>query len=440
MTNDLTKSTENKISYEEAVSYLYSLQKYGINFGLSKTANLLKAFGNPHGRMKFIHVAGTNGKGSVAAMLESILMRSGLKVALYTSPHLVRFTERFRINGQEIEPEEVAALVAELRDVIHPTEPPTFFEVTTAMALLHFSRQKPDVSIMEVGMGGRLDATNVIRPMVAAITNISLEHQAFLGPRLSDIAREKAGIIKRGVDLVTAAIQPEVVNLFRATCEAKKAPFWRVGKDVRYRRHGSKFHYFGFRRVEKDLELGLFGRHQFRNAALALAVIEVMEKKGFAVSSDSIREGLRRARWVGRMQVVSKEPLTILDGAHNPGAMRTLAGSLMEAFPGRRLILVLGIMGDKDIAKIMREIVPLADRVIFTRPEYYRAATPETLMQGAGRLKKRGQIVTPISEALETAKRLAGPRDMVLVTGSLFTVGEAMAALDPEQYKPDNLR
>jgi dihydrofolate synthase/folylpolyglutamate synthase len=429
-----------KISYEEAVQYLYSLQKYGIKFGLSKTSNLMKALGNPHRELKYIHIAGTNGKGSVAAMLESILMRSGLKVALYTSPHLVRFTERFRVNGGEIEPAQVAALVAEVRGVIHPAEPPTFFEVTTAMALTWFARERPDICIMEVGMGGRLDATNVIRPMITVITNISPEHQVFLGPRLIDIAREKAGIIKRGVDLVTAATQHQVLSLFEGSCEAKKALLWRVGKDIRYRKHGSGFNYYGFRRIEKGLQLGLLGRHQFRNAAVAIAVIELLEKKGFRVSSDHIREGLKRPDWPGRMQVVSRDPLIILDGAHNPDAMRTLADSMRETFRWRHLILVLGVMSDKDIAKIMQEILPLAGHVIFTRPEYYRAATAETLMQEAEPLRKKGEIVTPIAEALKKARRMAGNKDVILVTGSLFTVGEAMACLNPEGYRPDNLR
>ena len=211
----------NKVSYKEAVQYLYGLQKYGIKFGLSRTSNLLKAFGNPHRRQRYIHIAGSNGKGSVAAMLETILIKSGLKVGFYSSPHLVRFTERFRINGQEIAPDTAAAIAGELIDVIKPGHPPTFFEVTTAMALIYFAREKVDISIMEVGMGGRLDATNVIRPVVSVITNISLEHQFFLGSRLMDIAKEKAGIIKRGVDLVTAATQPSVIRLFESICEEK---------------------------------------------------------------------------------------------------------------------------------------------------------------------------------------------------------------------------
>jgi dihydrofolate synthase/folylpolyglutamate synthase len=238
----------NTLSYREAVQYLYSLQKYGIKFGLSKTANLLKAFGNPHRGQSYVHIAGSNGKGSVAAMVESVLMKSGLRVGFYSSPHLVRFTERFRINGQEIAPKKAAAIVGELIKVIKPGQHPTFFEAVTAMALIYFARENVDISIIEVGMGGRLDATNVIRPIVTAITNISLEHQFFLGSRLLDIAKEKGGIVKTGVDLVTAANQPSIIRLFESICETKKASFWRVGKDVRYRSNGSKFSYFGLRR------------------------------------------------------------------------------------------------------------------------------------------------------------------------------------------------
>ncbi len=429
-----------KFSYEEAVAYLFGLQKYGIKFGLSKTSNLLRAFGNPHHHGKYIHIAGTNGKGSVAAMLESILMNSGLKVALYTSPHLVRFTERFRINGKEIDRSLAAELVNDLKTVIHPTQPPTFFEVITAMALIHFAREKPDISIMEVGMGGRLDATNVIRPMVSVITNISLEHQFFLGRRLTDIAREKAGIIKPGIDLVTAATQPQVIGVFRDTCERRRAPFWRVGKEIRYRSQGAKLHYYGLGRAEKDLEPALMGRHQLRNAALALAVVELLGRGGFAVSSEHIREGLKQTRWPGRMQIVSHKPLIILDGAHNPEAIRILVEAMRDAFKWKRLILVLGVMGDKDIPKIIRRVVPLADYILYTRPEYSRAADPEILMKEAAPLGKRGEIVQTIPEALKRAKGRSGPGDVILVTGSLFTVGEAKACLEPEAVRPDGLR
>jgi dihydrofolate synthase/folylpolyglutamate synthase len=345
---------KRQISYKEAIQYLYGLQKYGIKFGLSKTSNLLKAFGNPHRGQKYIHIGGSNGKGSVAAMVESVLLKSGLKVGFYSSPHLVKFTERFRINGQEIAPEKAAAITGELIKIIKPAYPPTFFEVTTAMALIYFARENVDMAIMEVGMGGRLDATNVIRPVVSVITNISLEHQFFLGSRLMEIAKEKGGIIKRGVDLVTAATQPLIVSLFESMCEAKKASLWRVGKDVRYR--------------------SLKGKFQNRNAALSLAVIEILERKGFKISSHDMEEGLKDTRWPGRMHVVSQEPLIILDGAHNPEAIRELARSIGNDFSYRRLILVIGVMEDKDVGKILKGILPIANYVYYTRPEYYRSA------------------------------------------------------------------
>jgi dihydrofolate synthase/folylpolyglutamate synthase len=429
----------NKVSYKEAVQYLYGLQKYGIKFGLSRTSNLLKAFGNPHRRQRYIHIAGSNGKGSVAAMVETILIKSGLKVGFYSSPHLVRFTERFRINGQEIAPDKAAAIAGELIDVIKPGHPPTFFEVTTAMALIYFAREKVDISIMEVGMGGRLDATNVIRPVVSVITNISLEHQFFLGSRLMDIAKEKAGIIKRGVDLVTAATQPSVVRLFESICEEKKASFWRVGKDVRYRSNGSSFNYYGLKRNFKGLELGLKGRFQNRNAALSLAVIEILERKGFEFSSREVVGGLKDTTWPGRMHIVSRDPLIILDGAHNPKAIKELANSIKSGFSYRRLILVIGVMEDKDIGNIIRGILPIADYVIYTRPDYYRSASPEKLLREASSNTKQGEIVPVISEALEKAKEMVSPEDMILVCGSLFTVGEAMTYFDPEKYKPDQI-
>jgi dihydrofolate synthase/folylpolyglutamate synthase len=428
---------KRQISYKEAVQYLYGLQKYGIKFGLSKTSNLLKAFGNPHRGQKYIHIGGSNGKGSVAAMVESVLMKSGLKVGFYSSPHLVRFTERFRINGQEMVPEKAAAIAGELIKIIKPAYPPTFFELTTAMALIHFARENVDIAIMEVGMGGRLDATNVIRPVVSVITNISLEHQFFLGSHLMDIGKEKGGIIKRGVDLVTAATQPLIISLFESMCEAKKASLWRVGRDVRYRSNGSRFSYYGLKRTFKGLELGLKGKFQHRNAALSLAVIEILERKGLEFSSDDMEEGLKETRWPGRMHVVSQAPLIMLDGAHNPQAIRELARSIGNDFRYRRLILVIGVMEDKDVGKILKGILPIANYVFYTRPEYYRSASPERLMKAGSTMRRPGEIAPGIPVALDMAREMAGPTDMILVTGSLFTVGEAMTYFDPEKYRPD---
>ncbi len=427
------------MTYHDAIEYLFGLQKYGIKFGLSKTSNLMKSFGNPHHGRVYIHIAGTNGKGSVAALLETILINSGLKVGFYSSPHLVRFTERFRINKKEIEPDLVARMVEELGGVIDTGHPPTFFEVTTAMALIYFAREQTDISIMEVGMGGRLDATNIVKPIISVITNISLEHQFFLGPRLIDIAGEKAGIIKTGVDLVTAATQPPVIRLFRDICAKKKAPFWRVGEHARFRTNGKILNYYGIEHSFKGLELGLLGRFQARNAALSLTVTELLMKKGYDISPQHIRDGLRHTTWPGRMHIVSRKPLIVLDGAHNPSAIRELASTLRRDFKYRRLILVLGIMRDKDIEKMIKRIVSMADYVIYSRADYYRSADPAGLMDVAKPLGKPGEIIRKIPDALNRAKEMAGPQDLIMVCGSLFTVGEAMAHFDPEKHRPDGL-
>jgi len=426
-----------KTPYQESVNYLYSLQKYGIKFGLSKTENLLKAFGDPHKGQRYVHIAGTNGKGSVAAFIGSILKEAGLKVGLYTSPHLVRFSERFSINGEEIEQHTASGLIGELRSVITPEAPPTFFEATTTMALIYFAREKTDLAIMEVGMGGRLDATNVITPLVSGITNISMEHQDFLGTRLLNIAKEKGGIIKKGVDVVIAATQGPVIKTLETIARERGAPLWRVGRDMRYRTTPSGLHYKGLVLRMRGLHLGLSGTLQPRNAALALGIIERLAEKGIAVSEGDIRKGLQGTVWPGRMQVVGTHPTIVLDGAHNPAALRVLTRSIRAGFEYRRLILVIGVMADKAIGEMMRAIVPLADYLICTRPVYSRAADPEILMAKAAPLKKSGETVPSLTDALVRAGEMADPRDLILVCGSLFTVGEALTHFDPETYRPD---
>ena len=435
----MIKMPEKHLSYHDSLDFLYSLQKYGIKFGLSKTAHLLKACGNPQKGQKYIHVAGTNGKGSVAAMLVSLLSMAGLKVGFYSSPHLVRFTERFRINRQEIAPARVAALTALLRQAMDPDQPPTFFEFSTALALLYFAGEQVDLAVIEVGMGGRLDATNVIRPLVSVITNIGLDHQAFLGKRLIDIAGEKAGIIKNKVPLITAETRPALKRFFKSICAEKKAPFWQVGTDIRFQSRNQKLDYYGLKRRLKGLELGLQGHCQFRNAAVALAVMELLEKFGIKLNEAQVRQGLAQAFWPGRMQIVYQNPLTILDGAHNPAGIRQLAAGLKNDFKYKRLILVLGIMHDKDIQGMLKTILPLADQVIYTRPVYERAAAPQDLLRQAAEYHKRGEVIVPLNKALERARALAQTDDLVLVCGSLFTVGEALTYYDPIVYKPDRV-
>ena len=434
--------SENKDdpAYESAIGYLFNLQKFGIKFGLSKTENLLRAFGNPHSGQNYIHIAGTNGKGSVATFMGSILQEAGYRVGMYVSPHLVRFTERFSINGEEISQGKTVELIDELRSAFNPDEPPTFFEAVTSMAILYFAREKTDIAIMEVGMGGRLDATNVITPLVTGITNISMEHQEYLGNTLSHIAREKAGVIKRGVDVVTAVTQPRIIDQLQAVAEERGAPFRRVGRDVKYRSTPSGLHFFGQSRTIKGLRLGLRGIHQARNAALALGMMERIETKGFPLSTDQIREGLKKADWPGRMQIIRENPTILLDGAHNAAALKALARTIRSDFSYDKMILVIGIMADKDIGALLRAIVPISDRVLYTQPVYSRAADPGVLMEKARPLNIPGEIVPSLAEALKRAEALAASNDLIVVCGSLFTVGEALTCFDPIRYKPDEFK
>lgn len=427
------------LTYPQALEALYGLQKYGIKFGLSKTSNLLRAFGDPHRGRGYIHIAGTNGKGSVAAMVASILAQSGLRVGLYSSPHLVRFTERFRINDREMSRETAARLAAELLDAVDPKEPPTFFEIVTAMALVYFAREKVDVAVMEVGMGGRLDATNIIDPLVTSITNISLEHQDYLGKRLVDIAREKAGIVKPGVELVTGVTQPPVIRCIQQACRESRAPLIRLGRDVRYRNSPAGLSYHGPSLMLRGVRIGLPGRFQSRNAALALALTEVLTGKGFAVSEEHIRDGLARVNWPGRMQLMSRNPAVVVDGGHNPRALRALADALPSAFSFHRLILVIGVMEDKDIPAVLEAIVPLSDYVFYTRPVYARAAAPEVLRLAGEPLGRPGETAATLPQALDRAKKMADADDLILISGSLFTAGEALSLLDPERYRPDDI-
>jgi len=440
MVSQAKDADSGKRGYEAALFKLYRLQKYGIKFGLSKTSNLLKAFGEPHRGRQYIHIAGTNGKGSVGAMLESVLMKSGRKVGFFTSPHLVSFTERFRLNKANIDRNQAAALINEVYEAADKNELPTFFEITTAMALIYFARSKADIGIMEVGMGGRLDATNVITPLVSVITNIGMDHSQYLGQTILDIAKEKAGIIKPGIDVVTGVNQLSVRQLLDSRCREKGAPLWRLGHDARYRRSASGlFSYYGIRENYTDLALGLKGRFQYRNAALCLLVLEILKEKGITVSEEDIRLGLLDPFWPGRFEVVSSRPTIVLDGAHNIAAMRSLADSIKREFDFKDLVLVLGIMADKDIPHIMRQIVPLADRIVFTRPAYYRAAEPQRLLQVAQEFGWSGEVCSPLSAAIEKAKNLADERDLILVTGSLFTVGEAKSYLDPIRYPEEQV-
>ncbi|SMC27793.1 dihydrofolate synthase / folylpolyglutamate synthase [Desulfacinum hydrothermale DSM 13146] len=412
--------------YEKAVQFLFNLQKAGIKFGLNRTESLLSRLGNPHHRFSALHIAGTNGKGSTAAMIAAILHRHGFRVGLYTSPHLVRFTERFRIDDKEVSPHKVFRAFEHVMEVVEGDELPTFFEAVTAMAFQLFAAEGVEWAVVETGMGGRLDATNLLEPRVSIITNVALDHQEFLGSTLSAVAREKAGIIKKETPVLTAARQPVVLSAFKTRCLKMRAPLLRLGTHFRVRRNGSRhFTYDGLHRRWPHLPLGLLGEHQCHNAALALAALELLEEQDvLRLDLDRVREGLAHVHWPGRLEILEHNPVVMVDGAHNPSGAESLRNSLTHFFRYRKLHLVMGIMADKDIRGIFRRLLPHAETAIFTRPRYGRAADPELLRRLAKPYIQRHYVVDHPADAIAQAKDMATEEDLICITGSLYFIGE----------------
>ncbi|MBW2062439.1 MAG: bifunctional folylpolyglutamate synthase/dihydrofolate synthase [Deltaproteobacteria bacterium] len=421
------------MNYKETLDFLYSLQKFGIKFGLSSTENLLARLGRPDQSLASLHLAGTNGKGSVGATVTAVLTEAGYRVGFYSSPHLISFRERFIIGRETISRADVVSLTQKVMEVMTPQEPPTFFEFVTVMAFCYFAMEKVDLAVMETGMGGRLDATNVIQPLVGVITNISVEHTDYLGRTLMEIAGEKAGIIKPGLSVVTGEKRKRLREFFSRTTRERGGRLLILGRDFRARsRPGHGFDYYGLKRRLPGLKLKLMGQHQVRNTALALAALELLAEKGFVFTEEDIRLGLASVSWPGRGEVFPGSPDLMLDGAHNPAAAATLA-KLLRRLDYKRLHLVLGIMADKNIPRIMAPLLPHAHALYLTRPEYHRAASPEVLAAAAKGFTGQLAVLPTISEAIEAAKSAAAPTDLVLVTGSLFTVGEARAFLTGEE-------
>lgn len=456
-----------KNPYNYAFKYIYSLEKYGIRLGLERIKTLLKYLGNPQDKLNIIHVAGTNGKGSTAAITASILIKAGYEVGLYTSPHLVRFNERIRIDGREIPDKNIAELVERVRNAslqigAHSPLQPTFFEFTTAMAFLYFAEEKVDFAVMEAGLGGRLDATNVGMPLVSIITNIAKDHEAVLGNKIKDIAFEKGGIIKREGVLISAETKQAALGILRNECRKKRAVLYRLNKDFfvenplvpilkweakkssTLKKNGKGgFTFKGRRWFYHGLTLNLLGRHQYLNAACALAALEILEEKGFCISESAVRKGLHGVSWKGRLECISKKPLIILDCAHNPAGAAVLRDALLDLRMKNKnnkskIILVLGVMADKDIKGILSILVPIADMVILTCPQLERAAPLDLLykhvpayikLEKAGRYKDRVRLIEGVKDACLYAAAEAAADDIICITGSVFTAGEAKKAL-----------
>lgn len=432
----------SRLDYQAAVEYILGFADYerasrtAVVFNTFRMEALLESLGKPHLAASSVHIAGTKGKGSTAAMIASILTASGRRTGLYTSPHLHSFTERIRIDGHPIPEDEFAALVRKLKPAFAAFNrlgahgELTTFEILTTLAFVHFQEKQADYQVLETGLGGRLDATNVVRPRVCAITSISLDHTEILGQTLARIAAEKAGIIKPGCITVSAPQPPEVRHVMSSVCHERGVRLLEVGRDITWTltgrsESGQSFRVDGWR-GPYDLTLPLLGEHQLDNAAVAVGVAEALAEFGDVVGAESIAAGLSRVSWPGRLQVLRRHPLVVVDGAHNGDSAEKLARALPDYFGFNAAILVVGTSRDKDIAGIAEGLRPLSARVIVTRSRNPRAAEPSAL---AAEFSARGMKATEaetVESALTLALEEAGPEDLVCVTGSLFVVAEAI--------------
>jgi dihydrofolate synthase/folylpolyglutamate synthase len=430
------------MKYSEAIVYLHSLTDYEKMrierytteaFDLSRVEALLSSLGDPHTRFPSVHIAGTRGKGSTAAMCEACLRAAGYTTGFYISPHLHTFRERIQIDRQEIAREDVVALVEEVRPAVERIDGVTTFEAITAMGFLFFARAAVDVAVVEVGLGGRLDATNVITPEVSVITSLSLEHTYLLGDTLDKIAFEKAGIIKPGIPAVVAPQRDEARVVLETVCEERGAPLTQIGRDWMYEPGEADLdgQFFAVRRLaagrsELDGEywIPLLGRHQLENATCAIAALDILRQQGYEISAEAVREGLRGVDWPGRLEVLSREPLVVVDCAHNPYAAQVLCRALEEWFPNRRWVLLYGASADKDIEGVLTMLLPISDYVIVTRSDHPRAAAPTELADIVASIGGGAEISVSVPRALRRALDVMEPQHGLLVTGSIFLVAD----------------
>jgi dihydrofolate synthase/folylpolyglutamate synthase len=444
--------------YQQALDYLYSFIDYSVErsyrysaevFELQRVHDLLHAMGDPHHEFRSFHIAGTKGKGSVSSLIASVLRAAGYKVGLYTSPHLTRFNERIQINGESIPDDELADMVEEIKPAVASVEGLTLFEIVTALAFKYFALQGVDYAAIEVGLGGRLDATNVLTPMVSVITSLSYDHMHLLGESLSDIAREKAGIIKPGIPIVLAPQQHEALKTVTAVAEEKDSPLVLVGRDWLFSPgphdlDGQSLYIWS--KEEQSLMdayvesaggeewapprywIPLLGYHQVINAAVAYAALAEAVKCGLELPNGSIRKGFQAVNWPGRFQILSREPVVIIDSAHNRESALKLRIALDDYFPGQPVTLIFGASADKDIEGMLTELLPRASTLIVTRAQHPRAEDPERLAAIGHSHGVAVERFDDIPAALEAALHNAGSEDVILVAGSIFVAGQALAA------------
>jgi dihydrofolate synthase/folylpolyglutamate synthase len=436
----------SNMDYPQAIDYINSYtdyEKIGMPhdpafYDLRRVDELLSLLDNPQQKAASVHITGTNGKGSVAIMIAYALTASGYSTGLYTSPHLHSWRERIRVDGELISEEELAQLVTELKPYVEAVNQRanygqlTTFEFLTGMAFAYFGQRGVKFQVLEVGMGGKFDATSVITPLVAVITTIGLDHTDVLGDTLTEIAAEKCGIIKPGSTVVIAPQPPEAARVIERSCAKRGAKLIKVGEDVSWQAissdlDGQRFEVKG-RKGKYELFLPVLGEHQMVNAATAVAALEVLIEKGFSIPAQSIAQGLAKIEWPGRFQVLRRDPPLVVDGAHNIDAARSLKKALKQYFDFEKGIVVMGASGDKNIKGVIAELAPLFDRVIVTRSRHPRAMAPATLAAEFARHGLKVRIADDVPSALSQALAMAGEKDLVCLAGSLFIVGEALEA------------
>lgn len=421
------------MTYKEALDYLSSLGRFGIKLGLERTIALLHEVGDPHELFQGVLVAGTNGKGSVCAMVASVVQDAGYRVGLMPKPHLVSYTERIQVDQRPIAEADFAALLTELQPAINNVAselgPPTEFEILTTAALYYFARAGIDLLVCEVGLGGRLDSTNVLDLGVSVITTIALDHTQHLGSTLEAIAAEKAGILKPDGIAVTGA-QPPALGVIENAARQQQIPLLRLGHEIDLKAidrewSGVQVTVTTPAGTYRDLRVPLLGLHQAENAALAVAAIDAIRSRGWEISDGSLRNGLARTRWPGRLEIIDRDPIVLVDGAHNPAGLQRSVATVEKLARDRTLVVVFGAMKDKDLESMLAELRRLKAPVIFSPIGWHRAASPADL---ASRFGEPAEVAASVSAALAQARERAGSQGIVFVCGSLYLVGEAKQA------------
>jgi dihydrofolate synthase/folylpolyglutamate synthase len=424
------------MDYEESLKYISECSRFSINLGLERTEKMLELLGNPEKKLKCIHLAGTNGKGSISAMIGQILMEEGYKTGLYTSPFIQEFGERIQINRENITKEEVAELVTRISTVVEQVialgyDAPTQFEIVTVAAFLYFYEKNVDYVVLEVGLGGRLDSTNVVTPILSVISSISFDHMDILGDNLEKIAYEKAGIIKDNVPVVIYPQDRSVYRVIEKIAAAKNCAVTYADRgEVSFSRVFIDEDFIGqeievnTRTKEYTVKLSLLGKHQLMNCLTAVTAIEALIKKGIVISEKSITDGLSKVKWMARMEVLNKNPLVVIDGAHNRDGMFMLIKSIKEYFEYDKLILILGILADKEVEKMVGLISKKAHKVICVTPHNERAELAQNLKKVVEKYNKNSVAFDDYQEAYEEALNSCGENDLLLISGSLYMVGD----------------